>query len=182
MRTRAAFTAAVGTAAVDGSRRAVSRAAMEASGSSPAGAGPTTSVKAAVARRVARATAAGRRSERQRIGRPAHDQRPSHALERRRQRAGTEIGRRPVPRLLGLPEQLGHLFEACGRRQIGGGPAAVDRAELLVELRHRRRDGGQAGGRLAAAPAAGRQPLDLVQVEEAARAGPGRGAIRAGPG
>ena len=38
---------------------AVSRAAMEASGLSPRGAGPTTSVSAAVARRAARATAAG---------------------------------------------------------------------------------------------------------------------------
>ena len=70
MRTRAALTAAVGTTAVGSVAaawavsRAVSRAAMDASGSSPGGVGPTTSVRAAVARRAARATAAGRRSAR----------------------------------------------------------------------------------------------------------------------
>ena len=110
------------------------------------------------------------------IGGPAHDQRPAHALERGGHRARPEVGCAPVPRFLGLPQELGDLFEAGRRRQVGGGPATVDRAELLVELRHCGRDGGQPGRRLAPTPAARRQPLDLVQVEEAAP--PGRVRMR----
>ena len=102
---------------------------------------------------------------------PAHDERPAHALERGRQRARTDVRCAPVPHLLGLPQQLGHFLEAVRPRQVGGGLAPVDRAAALVELGHPGRDGGEARGRLPSAPAADRQRLNGVQVEEAAPAG-----------
>ena len=104
----------------------------------------------------------------ERVGGPAHHEGPAHAVQRLAESAGTEVGRRPVATgTLGPPQELGHLLEARARRQIGGQAAAVDGAELLVELGHARGDGGEPGGRLAAAPTAGRQSLDLCQVEEA---------------
>ena len=149
----------------------MSRAATEPSEACPRDAGPTTSVRAAVARRAARATAKGRRSDRSGSVAP-------HSTSAQRMRSsvgvsghGPRSGAVQSPAFLGLPEELGHLFEAARQRQLGGGPAAVDRAALLVELRHRGSDGGQAGSRLTTAPAPRRQTLDLAEIEEAAAPG-----------
>jgi hypothetical protein len=101
------------------------------------------------------------------VGGPAHDQRPAHAVERAGERAGAEVGRGPVTAIR-LPQELGHLFERRAGGQVGGEPAAVDGAELLVELGDARCDGGEPGRCLAAAPAACGEALDVGQVEEAA--------------
>ncbi len=110
------------------------------------------------------------------VRRPAQDQRPAHALERGGQRAGSETRGAPVARTIGLPEELGDLLEAPIRRQPGGGPPAVDRAEPLVELGHGGRDRRQPGRRLTPSTAPHRQRLDVVQVEEAPP--PGRVGVR----
>ena len=141
---------------------------MEAPGSSRAGAGPTTSVSAAVARRAARATAAGRRSERRGSVAPhrtsAHRMRSSVGVSGQGPRSGAVQS--PAPSDCQRSSATSSKLDVNARSVAR--PAAVDRAELLVELRHRCGDGGETGGRLATAAAARRQPLDLVQVEEAA--------------
>ena len=176
MRTRAAFTAAAGTAAAEAVRRAASRAARESSRSSPAGRGPTTSASAAVARRAARATAAGRRSERSGSVAP-------HRTSAQRMRSsvgvsgqGPRSGARQSPAASDCQRSSATSSKLDPAASSVAGRPAVDRAELLVELGHRGRDGGQAGGGLAPAPAAHHQPLDVVEVEEAPP--PGRVRVR----
>ena len=150
MRTSAALTAADGAPAPaagrPGRRRQPGRQPRgdRVSGSSPAAGALPTSVSAAMARRVARATASARRSARRGSVAP-------HSTSAQRMRSNVGVsghgpmsGSAPVPRLLGLPQQLGHLLEAVRARQVGGGPAAVDRAELLVELGHAGGHGGEA--------------------------------------
>jgi len=107
------------------------------------------------------------------IGRAAHHQGPAHAVKGVDERAGPEVGRAPVgvwgP---GLPQELGDVLEAGPGGQLGGALPAVKRPELLVELGHGCRDGGEPGRGLPAAPAPDGQRLDVGQVEQAA---PGAG-------
>ncbi len=95
-----------------------------------------------------------------------HHQGPLHGVGHRGQRAGADAGIAPVAARVALPQQRGDLFERQHARERHRRTAAVE-GTVGAQLRHAGGDGGQPG--LVAAPAAlaGRQPLNVGELEHA---------------